>query len=292
MHADIRKGMAEACVKRIALGCVLVAGGVLSLLAVVYGKPALHPAINLLLMLMLLGMGIVLPIGGIISVVKAITSFRFRPPRSPEQTMMKFMKELLGGSFVPGNPAVAFLCLTDECQARWGDWKSLKTASRLYTQSLKQRYNDTTLCYEIGEAEVTERASGGSVVGVVRFEIVLPGGPGDKARRFSSRVEFSLIESAGHWHIAEFRGGPSTFHGKATACDLSSPDVQAELRTARLLIGIGVFTLAMTIGSLLVGLRMPRGDAAIWLVFVVPFFAGFATLAFIGNGLAKRGKYR
>ena len=90
--SSVKKGMAQASIKRMVLGCSLIAGGIFALLLVYYGKPDLHPTINLLTVVMLLGLGVTLPSFGIFLIVKALTSFHFKPPSTPEDVITKFMQ--------------------------------------------------------------------------------------------------------------------------------------------------------------------------------------------------------
>jgi len=307
MNASLKKGMGQAFLKRGLFGCLLiVGGGFLLFLSFLFFIKPIHPSplpsiIMLLLWLSMLGMGIVLPIAGVVSIARAITSFHFKPPLSPKETMTMFMKELFGGTFIPGNPAIAFLCLSNDCQSKWKGWKSLNKAMRLFTQSLKQRHSDTTLWYEITRIDLLPRKLTDILApdkrrceeGIGTFVVVFPGGPGEEARRFTYKMEFSLIEVQNHWYIADFQGGPSLFYGREQSTDMADMHVQEELKIANLLIRVGFVTLAITIASFVVGLAIPmQGDTGFAFLVVIPFLLGFATLALIGNGLAKHSKYR
>lgn len=103
---------------------------------------------------------------------------------------------------------------------KWGTWKSLKKAMRLFTQSLKQEHHESVAFYEIVKLRLLTPITTGYAKGVAYFNVVFNGG-----QRFERKVEFSLLDEVGYWYIADFKGGPSEFLSKDHSTDISAPHV-------------------------------------------------------------------
>jgi len=207
----VRTGMAGAFVKRIVMGSVGVAVGIgifYMLKKVVTGEveAAVSGGALLVLMVMLFGMGCVLVVVGLRFILQALGSFTFSPGKTPESSASGFMKNMLGGVFLPGNIAKAFLYFTPSCRASYGTWKDLKSAMRGFKERLKKRHNSGSFYFEIKKLMTTPSLEETNKKIVVTFDSVFPGGPNEKARHYEQQVTLTTTHRENGWWIDKVSG--------------------------------------------------------------------------------------
>ncbi len=297
MGTSIRSGLIKAAFRRAIVGfialivaCFIIFIGIVNM---VY-PPKRDPFAGITLLLLLSGMisAVIISIFGIGALMKALKSIRFIPSTSPEKTSIKFLHELFGGMFLPNNPALAFMCLSDSYQEKWGDWKLLRKAARLYHQSLKQKYNEPGIYFDGFTPDLKQDVPQGFIHGCVHYQIVVPPKAGGTPRRIPATIELALVQNKCCWYVDDSKGGFNDFAGMESITDFDNPNVRKEIRVGKMLLWAGYSTITIIMISIITGILSRNKDVKFISLFIVPFFLVFVSLGLIIPGRQIIGKYK
>ncbi len=283
--------------RRLVVGIVFMLGGVFMGFvswAGIHNPPDLNALVVLAMMVMSIGMAIVLPIVGLYVIVKAFSTFQLSVGSNPEETVRRFLTELLGGDLLPGNPVVAFVCLSRGKQQEIGNFRALAGAKKSFKTSLKQKHHTNDIFFEVKSVAVSqETRTHGSSDAEARADVVLNVAPLNDAgqpRKWSPHnLYFELCKENDLWRICSMQGGPAQFIGDPFNTNLSDPFIQSDLKLASGLILGGWLCIALaTISLALVKFKVLTSGGFLGFGILIALLG----LILLANGYPKRARYQ